>query len=448
MLPVQFVVDKLASATGVYAFVLDRAYKKVASAGVPPLFTQLVEREVAYQRWLRDALDDARKQVRIAQEPSGCTAVLVPLSDGWCVVPGLRTTKNIQSVGDVEASLGAAVPIVEPSHVQSLAYLVPVLFSAIQPVLEQRAVFEHTVSDMTVLLDYLSQVLFVLDPELLLQRTTEFFVHKLRLGNCSIVIDSFVGRYHHNPSLLNTYACIESLTKAHVQQTKTMLLSANLAKDVMFAKISVDKLPPCLIALPVGSGAVILFADTSLNDVVSLASGLVEKFGKAWEQCLLYQSAHSLSITDPLTGIFNRAFFSRALARATESAQFVSVCMIDVDNFKKYNDTQGHLAGDKVLQSVAATVKATLGEACVFARYGGEEFVFFTNTKDAVSLAESCRAAVEQGCGVTISLGVASGAGLSSEKLLQEADAALYRAKNSGKNKVEAVVLGEDKENL
>ncbi|MDO8661502.1 MAG: GGDEF domain-containing protein [Candidatus Woesearchaeota archaeon] len=445
MIPVQFVVDKLASATGMYVFALDKSYKKLASAGVPPLFIQLIEREVSYQRWMRDALDDARKHSITAQDISGLSNIVVPFDEGWCVIPGLRTSKApLKSIGDVESSLGSAVPVIEQSKADCFALLAPVLISSLLPVLEQRSVSEHAVSDMSVMLDYLSQVLFVLEPELLLQRTTDFFVDKLKLGNCSIVTDSFTARYHHNPALLSIYSRVESIASAHAQQTKTAFLSQNISADVMFTKVPYsEKLPPCLLVIPVSTGAVLLFSDTSLKEMFSLASGLVERFGKALEKSLLYQSAHASSITDPLTGIFNRAFFSRALARALESAKSVSVCMIDVDNFKKYNDTQGHIAGDKVLQQVASTIKSALGEGCVFSRYGGEEFVFCTSKVhlEAVSLAESCREAVESSCGVTISLGVASGERLSAETLLQEADAALYRAKHDGKNRVGSIVL-------
>ncbi|GEM_PF-3511102 len=453
MIPVQFVVDKLASATGMYVFVLDKSYKKLASSGIPPLFIQLMEREISYQRWLRDVLDDAIKQTCTIQDPSGLTNIFVPIEHGWCVIPGLRTSKNqLQSICDVAGSLGASIPVIEQSKIDCFALLAPVLFSSLLPVFEQNSMTEHSVADMSVMLEYLSQVLFVLEPELLLQRTAEFFVDKLKLGNCTIVTNDFVARYHHNPGLSKIYGRVEAIASAHAQQTKTAFLSHKISNDVMFAKVPfAENLPPCLLVIPAGTGAVLLFSDTPLTEFFSLASGLVESFGKAWEKSLLYQSAHASSITDPLTGLFNRAFFSRALARALESTQSVSVCMIDVDNFKKYNDTQGHLAGDKVLQQVATTIKSTLGESSVFARYGGEEFVFCTPVlhDEAVRLAESCRAAVESGCGVTISLGVASGKSIPAETLLQEADAALYRAKNAGKNRVESIVLpASDESNL
>jgi diguanylate cyclase (GGDEF)-like protein len=141
-------------------------------------------------------------------------------------------------------------------------------------------------------------------------------------------------------------------------------------------------------------------------------------------------------------------------ARAREHAEVrlpYTLLMMDVDNFKNVNDTYGHLAGDAVLRAVAEALTASIRKEDVAARYGGEEFAIFLpgrTAEESLAIAERIRTAVEairvhlSGSGkpirVTISVGMASSPqhGLEHPQILDQADAALYRAKRSGKNQV------------
>jgi two-component system chemotaxis family response regulator WspR len=164
-----------------------------------------------------------------------------------------------------------------------------------------------------------------------------------------------------------------------------------------------------------------------------------------------------LTNSDGLTGLANRRYFDEYLnaewQRARHQQIQFSVLMIDVDNFKHYNDTYGHVAGDAVLKRVAETIQTAAGRPSdLAARFGGEEFVMllpFTPPGGALLLAEKARRAVEAlaipcapsaiGQVVTISIG---GATLIPErddaalKLIDAADRALYQAKRLGKNRV------------
>ena len=163
-----------------------------------------------------------------------------------------------------------------------------------------------------------------------------------------------------------------------------------------------------------------------------------------------------LASRDVLTGALNRRYFLERLdaeiAHATRCGSPLSLVMFDVDHFKHVNDTLGHPAGDRILRGVAAAAAATLRHDDVLARYGGEEFAILMRSADlpsAVGLAERLRQAVEAAtfdderatARVTISLGVATlppVAEPAAQALLAAADAALYRAKRSGRNRVEA----------
>jgi diguanylate cyclase (GGDEF)-like protein len=168
--------------------------------------------------------------------------------------------------------------------------------------------------------------------------------------------------------------------------------------------------------------------------------------------------AHAASI-DPLTGIANRRAFVERFevhwADAMSRHAPLSIALIDVDHFKRINDTQGHAVGDAVLCALAATLQGLLRAGTLLARWGGEEFVVLipgANAQAAAGLAERLRAAVESLNRedlppITISIGVASLSGrtrLRPEGLFDEADGALYAAKTAGRNRVVVVPESAD----
>jgi len=161
------------------------------------------------------------------------------------------------------------------------------------------------------------------------------------------------------------------------------------------------------------------------------------------------QALERLSVTDSLTGLYNRRHLMETLGnevrRSLRLKHHFAVLMADVDHFKHYNDTHGHLAGDEVLRRVAAILRETSREVDTAARYGGEEFLVLLPETDAHGAAEIAqrirtRLAAETFTGgkVTISIGTAEFPehGDSPESLIAMADAALYQAKDEGRDRV------------
>jgi two-component system cell cycle response regulator len=156
-----------------------------------------------------------------------------------------------------------------------------------------------------------------------------------------------------------------------------------------------------------------------------------------------------MAVTDPLTGLRNRRYVRRHLEGVLRNSG-AAVLLLDVDRFKSVNDTYGHAAGDVVLREVAERVRGHLRAADVVARYGGEEFLVVMSgatVDDALLVAERLRAAIAsapvlaegQSLNITASFGAAAGdIGTPSDDVVGAADAALYRAKNNGRNRVEA----------
>jgi diguanylate cyclase (GGDEF)-like protein len=172
----------------------------------------------------------------------------------------------------------------------------------------------------------------------------------------------------------------------------------------------------------------------------------------------LRDALRAQSMRDPLTGLYNRRYLTemldREIRRAARAEQPLGILMLDLDHFKKFNDTYGHEAGDTVLRETASFLVRSIRAEDFVCRYGGEEFVVVLPTADlriAGLRAEAIRARLReivimhQGRSlglVTASIGVAAlpQHGTTEREILQAADAALYRAKKAGRDRV---VLGE-----
>ena len=161
------------------------------------------------------------------------------------------------------------------------------------------------------------------------------------------------------------------------------------------------------------------------------------------------------SLTDPLTGLGNRKYFDRMIETAVQTAQAtgepLSLMMFDIDHFKSFNDSYGHLTGDQVLRLVGMSLKQTIKGQDITARYGGEEFAVVlpsTALRQALTVADHIRRAVmakelkKKSTGeilgrVTISVGVSMlKPGDDTDALIERADACLYAAKRNGRNRV------------
>lgn len=191
-------------------------------------------------------------------------------------------------------------------------------------------------------------------------------------------------------------------------------------------------------------------AEISVNDQDLRA--LTETVALSLVNLRLREKLRNQSIRDPLTGLFNRRYLEESLelecSRAERSKQPISVVMLDVDHFKRFNDTFGHEAGDVVLKNIGELLRRSVRQGDLACRYGGEEFVLVlpgTSASEAVAVAERVREGAHrleivyrnQALGkVTISLGVAvyPMAGGTPAELTDAADQTLYVAKNAGRD--------------
>ncbi len=185
-----------------------------------------------------------------------------------------------------------------------------------------------------------------------------------------------------------------------------------------------------------------------------LAVAVAERIALALANLRLRESLRNQSILDPLTGLFNRRFMEETLelefARSARGDRSIGIIMLDLDHFKPLNDSCGHDAGDAVLRELAGVLKSSVREGDIACRYGGEEFVLILPEAPlelALRRAEELRDAVKRLSvlhggrrigPLTVSAGVATFPehGKTGAALLQAADAALYRAKAAGRDRV------------
>lgn len=201
-------------------------------------------------------------------------------------------------------------------------------------------------------------------------------------------------------------------------------------------------------------GLLTVTSPSSLRAARSGVAAVAEQLALALANLQLREVLRNQSIRDPLTGLFNRRYteetLARDLARATRDKTGLGVVMIDVDHFKRFNDTFGHDGGDAVLQQIASVMKAHTRAGDVASRMGGEELLVLLPGADVETTrqkAERLRELVEalrvehegRSLGqVTISVGVSAFPihGVTAEKLIRTADKALYDAKHAGRNRV------------
>jgi diguanylate cyclase (GGDEF)-like protein len=219
--------------------------------------------------------------------------------------------------------------------------------------------------------------------------------------------------------------------------------------QMIHAPLFREKKPTGLVALVRGGETAFADDDTRLLEIVATQLSI------ALENLYAREQVARLAITDDLTGIYNKRQFRQTLKYEFEKARVyaepLSLIMLDIDHFKRVNDTWGHGFGDIILSELCGVVRQQIRPTDTLARYGGEEFAVIlphTDRVGAISLAERIRRSIEENefpppesgsfHRVTVSAGVAEfNEGFSTpDDLVANADRNLYRSKNSGRNRV------------
>ncbi len=234
---------------------------------------------------------------------------------------------------------------------------------------------------------------------------------------------------------------------------KEIIVCGNSSEDARH-KIQPDDLPvhgDVILPLHVAEKVIGVISlqtrpDAEVNDeMIRLLSTIANQIGIAVNNAILFEEAKNCSLHHPLTGLPNRRFMKVQMDKSIETArrygEKLAAIMLDIDHFKIFNDKYGHVEGDNLLVRIADMLKRELRSSDFIFRYGGEEFLVIlprTDLATATEVAERLRREVESKTDVTISLGVSLYREFmwDNESLVSTVDAALYQAKEKGRNMV------------
>lgn len=310
------------------------------------------------------------------------------------------------------------------------------------------------------------------DIDTLLKFSKNIFKKTLKLDQFSLMLwdektQVLSLKSYHGPSL-NHHKPINFLIKGSIFEKVI-----NHLKSVYIKNATEDKKNrPSLSELQIQTGSFLclplLYDNDSLLGVLNLYkkranafdlddiefyNRIAEQLAYTLNKILLYEHTKELSITDSLTGVFNRRYFTqryeREVQRAKRYNRSLSVVMLDIDHFKRYNDVNGHLKGDEVLKKVAKVLEKVLRKTDIIARYGGEEFVLLLpeiSKMQARKVADKLQKVIQRedfenaeslpDGQLTISLGLSIYPEDCNDPqlILKNADEALYKAKAMGRN--------------
>jgi len=260
--------------------------------------------------------------------------------------------------------------------------------------------------------------------------------------------------------------CMEEGVSWKVAQQKSPILISDISKDVDFLYFQGSGITGgSYLGVPLvrRDGKVMGVLSAHKDETngfkeadLTLFNAVAEHVAMAIDNALTFQQTRELMNRDELTSLFNRRYFferfEREVYRAKRYKHPISILMVDIDHFKKYNDTFGHLRGDEALKKLSVILEKSLRKADVLARYGGEEFLILlpeTEKKGAASVGEKLRAEVEKldfnedipdlaPAQLTVTIGVSCIPEDTEESmsLIDIADKALYYGKAKGRNQV------------
>lgn len=301
-----------------------------------------------------------------------------------------------------------------------------------------------------------------IDPEAILSNSADCICHALSACWC-------IGALSH--TLTETYHFVNTAMPAFLTASHHPQLASALAQEEATLISVTDDLPlpeshtaRHILLLPLKNnhesiGFILCGLNQSTFTRYPFAKLITRQIAFGLEKAQLYNQVKSMALSDGLTGLANRRNFDMLLKtelrRSASLKRHLSLIMLDLDNFKRYNDTYGHLTGDKLLAQVGQILHHNIRSIDLAARYGGEEFSIILpecSSADALTIAEKLRTTIETShfpdslgtftASITASLGIATydpaitAHAPDSEKIISLADKALYEAKESGRNRI------------
>jgi len=335
------------------------------------------------------------------------------------------------------------------------------LFVSLAPQLtSQRKSRDDKISELTALHSISKMINSTLELEEILKYIMNFLVSSLQAIDCSVFVHEQEGeKKYFLRQGVQDMTSVEKAVAKRAEEEKRPITVKNIS--LRFG-MEVPKDYNALLSVPLKLKDTIIgsinlygsFVHSLKQEQIQFVSTMANQVAIAISNAQRYSEVKELAVNDKLTGVFNRRHFMELLEKKIEKGitfeHPVSLILLDIDSFGKYNNAHGHQKGDYLLKTLCGILKEHVREEDIIGRYGGEEFILFLpelKSNDAMDVAKKINQAVanhvfegaesQPGRKVTISVGLVSCMDtVPLSDLVKEADDALYKAKNSGKNKV------------
>jgi len=321
--------------------------------------------------------------------------------------------------------------------------------------------YEYQIQVLQIFQEFLINVNKKLDLDELGNYITDYIKKTFQSKECSLMVNN--QRFSSEQNIDMKKVETERIAVKEAAKKQSPLLLQNIKTDSLVFDIK-NEVEEALLSIPIFDEETIVACINIYDDInhihkkeVELVTEFVTKASASISNAIKYNLLKKKSHTDYLTGVYNRHYFIDRLAyEINRMKNGLSILLFDIDFFKVYNDTNGHLAGDTLLKELAELIQIKLRPSDIIGRYGGEEFIVILpeiEGNEAEEVAERLRKAVEDQPfkaretqptkKVTISIGITTThMKMQKEELVKEADKNLYHAKKSGRNRwVSSVIL-------
>jgi diguanylate cyclase (GGDEF)-like protein len=484
--------DKFSDVIGQPVFTIDTEGNIVHKSGDFPFYCQIVQSKDKkclchnLRKDMLEKLKESKDQILIYYCHFGLLNIIAPITVGDKQVGAvicssiLKKARNVPLCRRVAEELEIdsiemldaieEIKIRETSDVDKFATLLLTISRAIPEIMHEKKASEQKLSELEIIHRITNLLNSTFDLETIF-RSIMTFVYDSSIGDAADVT-IFEGegnkRYILNKfDIPPHYLTFEDKVIDDVRRSEKTALIPFIKSDERFESDSQLNIYTSMISMPLKikeriMGALNIYSNSidKLKENENFLSIIANQSALAIQNARQYEIIRQMAITDKLTGLYNRRYFMELLKneieRSRRSKKPLSIAVLDIDNFRDYNNNHGHLVGDKLLSEFGNILKKNIRAIDTAGRYGGEEFVVLlpeSSPNDAEVVGERIRKAIQdnyfegeedQPLGrVTVSIGIATCLNntLNDQDLIREADRALYKAKESGKNKVVTTIV-------
>ncbi len=461
--------DKFSKEIGLPVCTINSAGEEIAVSGEFSFLCQMVRKkgnEICRKQRIEtlEKIKSGNKGV-IYQCKAGLFNLMVPVFDcnemiGEVVCSGIRLTDyfdygalgNKIDVGKDELlDAFSAVSMRSRNELKEYARLLSVFLSIVPDVAARKRESDDKISDLTVMYKLLRLINSTLELDELINYAIKFIARFLKADECSVQMFENGKRY----SLRGKGdAALEKEICRKVIERKSLVIQENDVNSVIAFPL---KIREEVIGIIYVYGELV---GGIRRKEIGFVSVIADQIAIGISNASQYEQIRQLAIVDKLTGVFNRRHFmellDREIVRSESFDKPISIILIDIDDFGKYNNANGHLKGDKLLREIGGLLRENIRGVDVVGRYGGEEFIVLlpeASVVEAFEIAERIRRKVEEqkfdgmekqpNGKITISVGVVSckDKNIGKDGLIKEADISLYKAKQQGKNQIVKTVV-------